>query len=100
MTILTLDPESMRAAKRRQAAGLRRLRDRLGLTQSEMARRLHIAASTYRTYESGKAALTIMAIEPWGGAFGVSAAELVDALGILAGDRQDRKSTRLNSSHI
>lgn len=89
MALLTLDPETRRRDARRMGAGIRRLRERIGLTQTDLASRLHMSTDNLRLYERGEQALTVLHLRPWAEALEVSRAELCREMGLLDDDVPD-----------
>lgn len=72
---------------RRQAAGLRALRERRGLKVSTLADRLGYSTSqAYELYERAVSVLRLDQVPVWAAAFGVTSAEFSRALGLLDDD--------------
>ena len=72
---------------RRQAAGLRTLRERQGLTAARIADRLGYSTSqAYELYERAVSVLRLDQVPFWAAAFGVTRAEFSRALGLLDDD--------------
>src|SRR5689334_14066490 len=68
--------------------GLRRLREKRGLTQSEVAERFGVSEGQIRNYETSRSALNVLQLPAYAEALGVTTGELVAALGLVSNQSQ------------
>ncbi len=63
--------------------GLRRLREKRGLKQSEVAERFGVSEGQIRHYEASRTALSILQLPAYADALGVTTSELAAAIGLV-----------------